>query len=1033
MVARKRKALLIVLMAAVVAAFFGDVLLGDRVLITSDTCRWLPWADYAAPPAISRETYRTDAARTYLPRRVQVKRSIASGDFPFWNPYILGGCPFFADPQTAVLYPSVLGLLPADPAKAMGYDVALHFFLAALGMFLFLGAIGADLPGRMVGALAYCFSSFFFLRIGHPTFVAAAAWLPYLFFAYERSRHSLRSGVLMLAVFLCLGYLAGMPQVFLFGVSALLLYVVVDVVEGLTRNDKADAWRSVRAVGPAAVIALLAVGVHLVPFIEYVENSRGLGFSFEAMTRDHLWPPVFLLRSIVPDLFGNPVDGTSWIGLVKGTVHPYNSGFMVYCGVAGLALALASCVFIRSSRHIRALLALLLLSVAAGTSALVLRIVYTVFPPATYSQIDRISVVACFAVAALAGKGIALATGSEDVRARRVFAAVPAGLAAVVASGLVFFRLRGMDLMSDLSAKAEGLAGEGWFETGGFRLLEWLDKGVHPWFSYEMTHIGYALFFACLSAALIYLYLGYRRHARLRRVWIWLLGVSLVLDLGLTARRYYVSQPPGCLAETEGIEILSEAVGKEAGWTIGGIGSLDSVRPPNTHQLDGVEAFGGLNALYPSSYAGRLGLAVELSRSGGSPSPVISPVGDLMCVRYLVTDAAKPELTLSPVVAAMAGSRDLAERLGIVEVGGERRLSLLQKPGEACSLYVGIPQCRYLDFSLALRGTGSGVRSEPPGAEIVLRGRGQEEVLLRSGPLYEAGRTWTDLRLDVSGLAGRSVALVLRATGMGAPATEIGWSGFDFVLEDCSISMTEGGYRIDVGQSAGALAMRVRGAAGEHSLRIERADGPGGYQSRFVRFAGPVRRTEVLVGGSDGPVLVRGAKEMEIVDARLVQTTEGAHLGLRPFYDGDMFIYENQAALPRGICVPRRVLGVSRPPGDFPGGLGIASALPDLMSRISGTTSVRVYEAGRVVMEASVDEACVLLLQDTWYPGWRAEVDGAETPLLRTDLGILAVPLEQGEHEVVMAYKPWSFKLGLGLSLLGISIGVLYGAKAKRR
>jgi len=317
MVGRKGKALLIAILAAVVVAFFGDVIVGDRVLLTSNTSHWLPWARYAAPEALDSKTYRTDAARTYLPRRVHAKRSITSGDFPLWNPYILGGCPFFADPQSAVLYPTVPGFLAARPAKAMGYDVALHFFLAALGMFLFLGATHADLPGRMVGALAYGFSSFFFLRIGHPTFVAAAAWLPYLFFAYERSRNSVRSGVLLLAVFFCLGYLAGMPQVFLFGVSALVFYAAVNIVETLIQGRKEDARSKVGLIGLAAVIALLAVGVHLVPFMEYVRNSHGLGFSFEAMSRDHLWQPVFLLRSIVPDIFGNAVTGTSWIGLLK--------------------------------------------------------------------------------------------------------------------------------------------------------------------------------------------------------------------------------------------------------------------------------------------------------------------------------------------------------------------------------------------------------------------------------------------------------------------------------------------------------------------------------------------------------------------------------------------------------------------------------------------------------------------------------------------------------------------------------------------
>ena len=1036
MVGRRQSAILIAVLAAVVVVFFGDVLLGDRVLVTSNTYRWRPWADYAAPDALDDETYRSDAARTYLPRRVYAKRSIASGVFPLWNPYILGGSPFFADPQTAVLYPAGLLLLPADPAKAMGYDVALHFFLAALGMFLFLGAIDATGPGRMLGALAYGFSSFFFLRMGHPTFVAAAAWLPYLFFAYERSKRSVRSGGLFLMLFLCLGYLAGMPQVFLFGVAALLFYAGLDSIEALIRGDRGGAWRNCRVICLAAAIALLAVCVQLVPFIEYVQNSRGLGFTFEAMSRDHLWQPVFLLRTLVPDIFGNPVDGTSWIGLLKGQVHPYNSGFMVYCGVGGLALALASLVFLKKSSHIRALFGLLVLSVGAGTSVVVLRLVYAVFPPAAYSQIDRVSILACFALAALAGKGISLARDVEDARARRNFIAVPAVLAAIVGCGFLFFRLRGADLVSGLSAEAAGLAGEMWFAKSGFRLVEWLEQGGTVWFDYEMRHIGYGLVFACLSAIWIWFYVRYRERPRLRTVAVGLLTLTLALDLGLAAGRYYVTQPADCLAETEGIRMLSEAVGGEGRWRIGSMGSLEEVLPPNTPQLYGIPVFGGLNALYPSGYARRLGLATALTEAADQPSPVVSPVGELMCVRYLVADRLQPELSASPVIAAMAESRALLGRLGIVDIGGDRRLSLALGPGEACSLYVLIPQCRYLDFSLGLTGSADSNRDGPLSAEIVLRGRGVEEIVARSGPLVEAEETWADFRLDVSSLAGRSAAVVLRVAGGGYHSgLEVAWSGFDFVGRDCRITEIESGYGVDTGGSDGTLALRLKGPAGEWPVGIARAGAGDGPVTRFIRFSRPGGSAGMFVeaGAFGEKTLVRADKDIELVEARLLHTAGGAPVGLQPFYDGDMFIYENQAAMPKAICVEQSLFGGFDSAGGHRGTLEAGRVIGALASHITGRASVRLYEAGRVAVDVSAEEACVLLFQDTWYPGWRVTVDGVETPLVRTDLGIRAVPVKRGEHEVIMEYRPGSFKLGLGLSMLGILLGVLYGAKAKRR
>jgi hypothetical protein len=1036
MAGRTQSAVLVALLALVVAGFFGDVLFGDRVLVTSNTYRWLPWAEYAGPEDLAGKTYRTDSARTYLPRRVYARESLASGDFPLWNPYILGGSPFFADPQTALLYPPGLPLLAAPPAKALGYDVALHVFLAALGMFLFLGAIDTSAAGRVLGALAYSLSSFFFLRQGHPTFVASAAWLPYLFFAYERSRRSARSGGLLLMLFLSLGYLAGMPQVFAFAVAALLFYAALDGLEALIRGDRSFVWRNFRVMCVAAGVALLVVCVQLVPFVEYVRNSEGLGFTLESMSRDHLWQPVFLLRTLVPDFFGNPVDGTSWIGLVKGPVHPYNSGFMVYCGMAGLGLALASLVFLRRSRHIRAFFGLLVLSIGAGTSVLLLRLIYAVFPPAAYSQIDRVSVLACFALAALAGKGISLARAPEGAALRRGFIAIPTGLAGALALGLLFLRLRGLDLLSGFAREAGGLTGEIWFRTGGFRLVEWLEQaGTTRWLQYEMRHVGYALLFACLSAACIWFYVGHRRRPRLGGAAVWVLAVGLILDLGFAARRYYVTQPADCLAETEGIRMLSQAIGKEAGWRMGASGALDQVFPVNTPQIFDIPAFGGLNAFYPTGYVGRLGLAGAISQAAGRSSPLVGAVGDLMCVRYLVCDRPQPDLTVSPVVAAMARSGDLTERLSIVGIGGDRRLSLLVHPGEACSLYTQVPQCRYLDFSLGLRSRAGAVLGPSLGAEIGLKGRGGESLILNTGPLAEAGETWTDFRLDVSELAGQSVAVVLRVPGDGRdPGPAVAWSGFDFVERDCDIAEIDGGYTVHTGGDRGVLALRLAGPAGEWPVGIAGADGGDSLVQNFVRFEEPRGATLLLAeaGGLDGEMQVLTAKHMRLLDARLIKTAADAPIGLSPFYDGDMFIYENHRAMPKGICVERSLFDGFDWDGEDAGTLNTGAVVTGLASHVCGRAVVRLQGAGEIAVHVDVEKAAVLLFQDTWYPGWRVAVDGVDTHPIRTDLGIRAVPVEEGEHEVTMEYRPWSLRLGLGLSLIGIVLGVFYGVKAKR-
>ena len=78
---------------------------------------------------------------------------------------------------------------------------------------------------------------------------------------------------------------------------------------------------------------------------------------------------------------------------------------------------------------------------------------------------------------------------------------------------------------------------------------------------------------------------------------------------------------------------------------------------------------------------------------------------------------------------------------------------------------------------------------------------------------------------------------------------------------------------------------------------------------------------------------------------------------------------------------------------------------------------LRSYEADRIVVHAATDAPAYLVLTDTWFPGWRARVDGVETRVWRANHAFRAVRLDPGEHEVVFSYEPGSVRLGRWLSL----------------
>lgn len=59
-----------------------------------------------------------------------------------------------------------------------------------------------------------------------------------------------------------------------------------------------------------------------------------------------------------------------------------------------------------------------------------------------------------------------------------------------------------------------------------------------------------------------------------------------------------------------------------------------------------------------------------------------------------------------------------------------------------------------------------------------------------------------------------------------------------------------------------------------------------------------------------------------------------------------------------------------------------------------------------------------VMIADTWYPGWEAQIDGQTAQIYRANYLFRAVYLESGEHFVEMRYQPASFQLGALVSLL---------------
>jgi uncharacterized membrane protein YfhO len=90
------------------------------------------------------------------------------------------------------------------------------------------------------------------------------------------------------------------------------------------------------------------------------------------------------------------------------------------------------------------------------------------------------------------------------------------------------------------------------------------------------------------------------------------------------------------------------------------------------------------------------------------------------------------------------------------------------------------------------------------------------------------------------------------------------------------------------------------------------------------------------------------------------------------------------------------------------------------------------YEPETIQIKVSTAAGGLLVLADSYYPGWRALVDGKPAPVLRVDYLFRAVPLPAGEHEVSFYYEPDSLRLGAAISAVALAV-ILGGLAVGRR
>jgi hypothetical protein len=262
-----------------------------------------------------------DLAEQYLPWRYFTGKALANETLPFWNPFQLGGYPSFADPQSSAwYYPSwFIGSTVGYSMKIIELEILSFILLGGLGLFAFSKKVGNSTNSSFIVSLCYIANGYFVGNAQHLTWIAAAAWIPWLFYQYLHIRKSqynihLIWFLIVLYLFVTSSYPAFLITcVYIIFIDQLILLYQSSTKSIFIRDKIVLALLSILAIFPVIYSTLISANFF----------SRGAGISLEkALQHPFSWQSLFSLIAPFssfknPELFKTDISmANAYVGLL---------------------------------------------------------------------------------------------------------------------------------------------------------------------------------------------------------------------------------------------------------------------------------------------------------------------------------------------------------------------------------------------------------------------------------------------------------------------------------------------------------------------------------------------------------------------------------------------------------------------------------------------------------------------------------------------------------------------------------------------
>ena len=250
-----------------------------------------------------------DFIEQYYPGKFMASVMLSKGVFPFWNPFVFSGVPFFADLQIAVLYPFnyILNFFVQNEklsALAIQNTIVVHYLLTSI--FTLYLARHFKLSGifSLLFSILFTYSSYMMIHMMHQPLVEAATWFPLFFLVWLKFVESGKYYYPLLAGFImAICVLAGYPQVPFFNFFFVFIFTVFYAYSRFKHKNKKDI---IRLIIGLVVILFFTFGLtafQLLPAFEFIglSNRASFDYDFAKQGSMHIYDYITL---IIPKFFG---------------------------------------------------------------------------------------------------------------------------------------------------------------------------------------------------------------------------------------------------------------------------------------------------------------------------------------------------------------------------------------------------------------------------------------------------------------------------------------------------------------------------------------------------------------------------------------------------------------------------------------------------------------------------------------------------------------------------------------------------------